>query len=115
MSTLIATMTRQDQERARLLDVIARLQTEIAQVQAEIARTWARVSAYNRHTFTLTFVGGQVALFEVRGATNQEQARTIASQAIKTCSYSVTDGDQTGGNAHCFYYWCSSEAQTASR
>ena len=115
MTTLTPTMTRLDQERARLLDVITTLQTEIAQVRAELARTWARVYASNRHTFTLTFAGEQVALLEVRGAANHEQARTIASHAIKRCQYSVTDGDTTNGQAHCFYYWCSVEAQRALR
>ena len=106
MSTLTPTMTHQDQERARLLDVIARLQTEIAQVRVELAQTWARVRAYNKHTFTLTFVGGQIALLEVCGAANQEDAHSIACTAITRCQYSVTDGDQTQGRAHTFYYWC---------
>lgn len=107
MTTLTPTMTRQqDQERVRLLDTIATLQTEIAQVQAETARTWARVRAYHRHMFTLTFAGGQIALLEVCGATNQEEAHTIACTAIMRCQYTVTDGDQTQGRAHTFYYWC---------
>ncbi|MBA2676816.1 MAG: hypothetical protein H0U76_00215 [Ktedonobacteraceae bacterium] len=107
MSTLTQTTTRQqDQERARLLDTIATLQTEIAQVQAEIARTWARVHASHRHMFTLTFAGGQVALLEVRGAADREEAHRIACTAIARCQYTVTDGDQTQGHAHTFYYWC---------
>lgn len=106
---------RQDQERARLLDTLATLQSELAQVQSELARTWARVRASHRHTFTLTFAGGQVALLEVRGAANQEEARTIACTAITRCQYTVTDGDQTGGRAHIFYYCCSIQAQTTTR
>jgi len=109
MSTLTPTMTRQEQERARLLSEIAHLQNDLTQVRVELARTWARVHASNRHTFTLTFVGGQVALLEVCGAANQDEARTLASHAIKRCQYSVTDGDMTNGHAHCFYYWCRSE------
>ena len=61
--------------------------------------------------FTLTFVGGQVALLDVRGAVDSEEARAIAHQAIKTCSYSVVDGDQTQGRAAYFYYWHTREAQ----
>ncbi len=105
MTTLTMLTTRQEEERARLRGEIATMQTELAQVQAELARCWARVHANNRHTFTLTFAGGQVALLEVRGAADREQARTIACHAIKRCRYVVTEGDQTGGNAHCFYYW----------
>ena len=106
MTTLTATMTRQDQERARLLSEIAHLQTELTQVWVELAQTWARVRAYNKHTFTLTFAGGQIALLEVCGAANQEDAYSIACTAITRCQYSVTDGDQTQGRAHTFYYWC---------
>ncbi len=105
MTTLTQTITRQEEERARLRGDIATMQTELAQVQAELARCWARVSANNRHLFTLTFAGGQVALLDVRGAADQDQAHTIACNAIKRCRYVVTEGDQTGGNAHYFYYW----------
>ena len=110
MTTVLIPPAIYAQERARLLGEITRLQTDLAQVRVELARTWARVHALNKHTFTLTFAGGQVALLEVCGAANQEEARTLASHAIKTCSYSVIDGDQTGGNAHCFSYWCRSDA-----
>lgn len=78
MSTLTMQMTSQDQERERLLHDIAVMQMELAQVQAELARCWARVHATNRHTFTLTFQRGEVALLEVRGAADQDQARAIA-------------------------------------
>lgn len=106
MSTLtIQTITRQEEERARLQGDIATMQTELAQVQAELARCRAQISANNQHLFTLTFAGGQVALLEVRGAADYEQARTIACHAIKRCRYAVTEGDQTGGNAHSLYYW----------
>lgn len=105
MTTLTMLTTRQEEERARLRGDIAAMQAELAQVQAELARCRARISANNQHLFTLTFVGGQVALLEVRGAANQEQAHTIACNAIKRCRYVVTEGDQTGGNAHSFYYW----------
>ncbi len=116
MTTLtIQTTIYQEAERARLLKDIATMQIELAQVQAELARCWARVSANNRHLFTLTFVGGQVVLLEVRGAADHEQARTVACNAIKRCRYAVTEGDQTGGNAHYFYCWCSIEAQAEPR
>lgn len=68
-------------------------------------------SAAHRHVFTLNFAGGQVALLDVRGAADSEQARSIAQQAIKRSRYSVTDGDQTAGRAASFYFWCSSAAQ----
>lgn len=112
---MTALLIRQDQERARLLGEIAHLQTELTRVQGELARTWARVHASNKHTFTLTFAGGQVALLEVGGAANQEEAHAIAHHAIKGCQYTVTDGDTTNGYAHCFSYWCSIEAQIAAR
>ena len=64
--------------------------------------------APSAHTFlfTLVFAGGQVALLTVYGASDQEQARSIASTAIKNCQYTVVDGDHTGGNVHCFFSWC---------
>ena len=114
MTTASHQTTNQAQERARLLNAIVRLQAEIAQVQLETAQTWAQVHADNRHLFTLTFMGGEVALLEVRGAEDQEKARLLAHNAITRCSYTVTDGDQTNGNAHCFYYWYSIEAQERS-
>jgi len=107
--------TRQKEERARLLRGIARMQTELAQEQAELARCWARIYANNWHTFTLTFAGGQVALLEVRGAADQKQARALAQDAIKTCRYTITDGDTTNGQAHYLYHWCSIEAQVEPR
>ena len=115
MTTFTQTTMRQDEERAHLLCEIARLQGELARVRAEIARARVRLFATNRHTFTLTFAGGQVALLEVRGAADQEEARTIAQNAITTSRYTVTDGDTTGGRAHYFYCWCSAEAQTEAR
>lgn len=104
----LQTTTCQEEERAHLLHEIARLQTELVRVRA-------RLFATNRHTFTLTFADGQVALLEVQGAADQKEAHTIACTAIKRCRYVVTEGDQTGGNAHSFYYWCSTEAQTGAR
>lgn len=114
MTTSTNMTTHQQEERVRLLNEIARLQSELVRVRAELARVRTRVFASNRHTFTLTFVGGQVALLDVRGAANSEQAHTIACNAIKRCRYVVTEGDQTGGNAHSFYHWCSVEAQTVA-
>ena len=67
--------------------------------------------APERYLFTLTFRGGQVALLDVRGAVDSEEARAIAHQAIKTCSYRVVDGDQTQGRAAYFYYWTTRAAQ----
>ena len=55
--------------------------------------------------FTLTFVGGQVALLTVSGATDAHHARTIASNAIAHCRYAVVEGDTTNGLVHSFYYW----------
>ena len=53
MTTLTPTMTRQDQERARLLGEIAHLQTELTQSAGELARTWARVYASEQaHLYT---------------------------------------------------------------
>ena len=55
--------------------------------------------------FTLPFVGGQVALLTVSGATDAHHARTIASNAIAHCRYAVVEGDTTNGLVHSFYYW----------
>lgn len=79
--------------------------------EAELARTRARCNAFNQNVFTLEFVGGQVALLDVRGAANVEEARSIAQNAIKNCEYMVVDGDQTEGQAHSFSLWCSAAAQ----
>src|SRR5436190_12370319 len=35
------------------------------------------------YTFTLLFPGDQIAMLEVRGAANQDMARTIAQQAVR--------------------------------
>jgi len=114
MTPLTMQTTQQDQERAQLLENIAALQIEFAQVQTELAQTWARVYADNTHLFTLTFPHGEVALLDIRGATNHEQAYAIACNAIKTCHYMVTEGDTTNGQAQYLSYWCSSEAQERS-
>lgn len=114
MTTFTLQGTRRDRERARLLHAIAEMQTELAQAQAELARCWARVHAGNTHLFTLTFPHGEVALLDVYGAANHEQAHAIAQDAIKTCRYTVTDGDTTHGQAQYLYHWCSSEAQERS-
>jgi hypothetical protein len=82
-------------------------------------------AAARTDTFTLTFPGGQIAILEVRGATDQEAARAIAQQAVRhrrrinqrgetietPINYTVTDGDATNGHAELFYYWCSAAAQ----
>jgi len=111
MTTLLAHTTTYAQERARLLDAIATLQGELAQVQTELARVHARIHATHQNNFKITFAGGQVALLDVRGAANQEEAHTIACTAFKHCEYTVVDGDQSGGHAASFSLWCSSAAQ----
>jgi hypothetical protein len=84
-----------------------------------------RQAASNRHVFTLTFPGGQIAVLEVRGAADQEAASAIAQQAVRQrrtisqsgeqvetpINYTVADGDATRGRAELFYYWCSAAAQ----
>ena len=67
--------------------------------------------APERYLFTLTFRGGQVALLNVCGASTQEEARAIAESAIKNSQYEVVAGDHTEGHAHCFYSWCTAQAQ----
>ncbi len=76
-------------------------------------RQATEVAKNHRHVFTLTFPGGQVAPLEVRGAADQEAARTIAATAFKQCRYEVVDGDQTQGHAEYFHLWCSAAAQVA--
>ena len=110
MSTTATTLSY-EQERAHLLHDIALLQERLARVRAELTHARATLFARNIHRFTLTFVGGQVALLEVRGAADDEQARILAANAIKHCHYMVTDGDTTYGQAQYFYYWCSLESQ----
>ena len=61
--------------------------------------------------FTLIFAHGEVALLTVSGARSSHHARSIAEYAIDHCRYTVVDGDHTGGNVHCFYYWCAVQAQ----
>lgn len=112
--TTTAIALGEDLERAHLLVEIAHLQTEIARVRAELLHVRARLSAGNMHLFTLTFPHGEVALLEVRGAADSQQAHLIASTAITTCRYTVTDGDTTHGQAQYLYHWCSSEAQERS-
>jgi len=80
-------------------------------VDAASSQQQSQSVALGASLFTLLFVGGQVALLDVRGAVDSEEARAIAHQAIKTCSYSVVDGDQTQGRAAYFYYWHTREAQ----
>ncbi len=105
-------MTNPAQQRARWRDDTAPFQAELDQMPfEERPRVHASRGTENKHLFTLTFAHGEVALLDVRGAVDQEQARAIACDAIKRCQYSVTDGDQTGGNAHYFYSWCSVEVQ----
>ncbi len=76
-----------------------------------------RLSASNRHLFTITFPtfpGPTIALLEVRGAANQENARALAWKAFKHCRYAVEDDDQTGGHSQYFYTfhtWASAAAQ----
>ena len=77
-------------------------------VDAASSQQQSQSVAPSAHTslFTLTFVGGQVALLTVSGATDAHHARTIASNAIAHCRYAVVEGDHTGGNVHCFFSWC---------
>jgi hypothetical protein len=77
------------------------------------------------HIFTLHFKAGEIAVLEVRGAADQDSARQVAQQAIKhrrhiglhgevieePISYTVSDGDTTGGRTEHFYLWCSAAAQ----
>jgi len=75
-------------------------------VDAASSQQQSQPVAPSAHTFTLVFAGGQMALLTVYRASDQEQARSIASTAIKNCQYTVVDGDHTGGNVHCFFSWC---------
>lgn len=68
-------------------------------------------AAKNSHTFTLSFKRGEIALLEIRGAENIEQARLIASTAIAHCFYGFMDGCQVRGHVAIFYLWCSTAAQ----
>lgn len=111
MNASTQTTMRYEQERLRLCCTLALLQIELAQVQAELEQVRARCNAYNRNVFTIVFVGGQIALLDVRGAANVEEARHIARTAIKHCQYTVVDGDQSDGHAAYFYLWCSTAAQ----
>jgi hypothetical protein len=61
--------------------------------------------------FTLIFPGHRLAILEVHGAANEDEARAFASEAIPQCGYEVKDGDQAAGQAEIFYYWCSAAAQ----
>ena len=110
--TTVSPITKDyEMEQLLLRCSIALLQIESAEVQVELARVRARCNAYNRNVFTITFIGGQIALLDVRGASNIEDARAIARTAFKNCQYPVVDGDQSGGHAAYFYLWCSSAAQ----
>lgn len=111
MTPVLIAPTTYAQERARLLDAIATIQVELDQVQVELARVRARIHASNQNTFTITFIGGQIALLDVRGASDIEEARDLAHAAFKNCQYTTVDGDQSGGHAAYFYLWCSSAAQ----
>ncbi len=112
MTTLLPVhATTYAQERVRLLEIIATLQAELDQVKTELARVRAKAQANNQNIFTLTFIGGQIALLDVRGASNIEEARALAGTAFKNCQYRVVDGDQSGGQSAYFYLWCSSAAQ----
>jgi len=73
--------------------------------QATRTQEQTSVEVQRTHLFTLTFVGGQIALLNVCGAHSQQEARAIAESAIKNSRYGVVAGDSTGGHAHCFYYW----------
>lgn len=59
----------------------------------------------SHYTFTLVFPQGEIAVLEVRGASDQEQARTLACGAFPSCVYTVTDGDVANGHAEYFYTW----------
>jgi len=76
-------------------------------VDAASSQQQSQPVAPRAHTslFTLTFVGGQVALLTVSGATDAHHARTIASNAIAHCRYAVVEGDTTNRLVHSFYYW----------
>lgn len=111
MTPVLIAPTTHAQERARLLDAITTLQAELDQVQIELARVRARIHASNQNIFTITFIGGQIGLLDVRGASDIEEARAIARTAFKNCQYTTVDGDQSGGHAAYFYLWCSSAAQ----
>ena len=111
MTPVLIAPTTYAQERARLLDTIATIKVELDHVQIELARVRARIHASNQNIFTLTFAGGQIALLDVRGASDIEEARALACAAFKHCEYIVVDGDQSGGHAAYFYLWCSSAAQ----
>jgi hypothetical protein len=80
------------------------------QQQAKAAGTQT-TAADRKDMFTLIFPGHLLAVLEVRGASSQDEARTVACEALPQCSYEVVDGDQTAGQAEIFYSWCSAEAQ----
>ena len=111
MTNVTAQHPQQANEIQQLRIKLTQVQEELTQVQEELARTQARIHAGNQHIFTLNFSSGQIAVLEVRGASDQEAARAIACKAIPNCRYEVVDGDQSAGRAMIFYEWCSSAAQ----
>ena len=65
-----------------------------------------------RHTFTLVFRRGAIAVLHVYGAPDEEEARAFAASVLPN-SYEVVDGDTTYGHAEAFHAWTCAQAQEA--
>lgn len=57
------------------------------------------------YTFTLVFKSGAVAVLQVHGAEDQQEARAFAKSVLQRVSYEVRDGETTSSRACVFYSW----------
>lgn len=90
---------------------IERLHCELDKAEAELATLDPRIFTKNQHLFTLTFPHGERTLLTVFGAPTQYHARSLAQSGFTHCSYEITEGDQTNGQAVGFYSWYGVAAQ----
>jgi len=80
-------------------------QGSLCHQQINSTETEATVAHRPSSTFTLIFPDRAIAVLNVHGANNQDEARAIACGVLPGYCYEVKDGDQSQGRAAVFFEW----------